>query len=103
MRQVFEAVVGAVAAVLAVVFFIWAGYSLVRDVKNAIIHRNDRVYVVSLAYDPVWYGKPPQSVLCHSPARCEPDGKPSFRYFAYLKEYEVREWGLDPSRMIPEP
>lgn len=78
-------------------------YGIGKNVAEALAHRNEPVYLVSRAQDPFWRkaGFVPADIVCYSPARCEPNGKPSPQYLVLLKEYEVRQWGLDPANEIP--
>ena len=81
-----------------VLLFACIPVEITKGVYRLYIHWNEPVYLVYRAYDPVFghmYDIP------SSPARLEPNGKPQLEYFTLLKEYQVREWGLNPDRMIP--
>lgn len=93
------------ALALAMVIALVGGftYAMTNSAVEWWAHRDEPVYLVSRAYDPAWKyaGFVPHAVTCYSPARCEPSGKPLLRYFTLLKEYQLREWGLNPEHETP--
>ena len=101
-REIRDVILGVLSLVAIVLFVGWCSTSIVRDVHNAWVHRNEPIYLVSRMYDPIYHGvSVPASEICVSPARCEPSGKPNLRYFVVLREYEVRQVGLDPAHLVP--
>ncbi len=103
-RNTRDSVLGVFSLALFLALVSWCGYSVARDVRNWWVHRNEPVYAVSRMYDPVYRGQPASRIsymICNSPARCEPSGRPSWQYFMLVKEYELKEVGLDPAHEIP--
>lgn len=78
-------------------------YGVASNVWDGWTHRHEATYLVPRAYDPLWKkaGFVPKDLICYSPARCEPNGKPQMQYFVLLKEYQARRWGLDPTNETP--
>ena len=101
-RTISDFAKNAAAAVFAVAFVATCSVSVVSQFKNDWRQRNDKVYLIPQAYNPLNKGVADITGLsCYSPAACEPSSKPRLRYFALLTEHQVREWGLDPAHERP--
>ena len=92
------------ASVLVIFMFVGLCIYRIGDyIVMGWVNRNEQVYLISRASDPFWrkLGFIPATLVCYSPARCEPDGKPLPQYFVVLGESKVRAWGIDPAHEIP--
>lgn len=98
MKKMYDAAKTVVSVVFCAAFVGWCTISAGSDIVEAVKYRNEPTYLISRMYDPIYEDYIPDNLVCESPARCEPNGRPSLQYFALLGEHEVREWRLDPAQ-----